>query len=237
MSRTMSTSTHNRWMIVMVLILVSAMAQMVSAVGEQTWYFTGTEASGPISSGNPDYNKIMTKEVEGENVVITLAPGERVWFYADQLAQCDVRFPKDKWSVTYWVKALNSGEAGQGCVYNRLCYIDSTGTPTTASSSNVYEAITNPQNIEEIEEGWFADNDVLAFTVPEGGRLAIEVLWGSEPLGNLEIHCNPSGEPVSKVTSPSTDPGYPVPELPTLILFSAGLLILAGYAYMGRRNK
>jgi hypothetical protein len=37
--------------------------------------------------------------------------------------------------------------------------------------------------------------------------------------------------------SSSADPVPPVPELSTLILFSAGLLILAGYAYMDRRNK
>jgi hypothetical protein len=223
-------------MIVIVLILVSATVQMVSATGEQTWYFTETEASDNISSSNPTYNMIMTKGAEGGNNVITLQPRERVWFYADHVAQCDVGFPEDKWSVAYWVKALNSSEAGEGCVYTRLCYIDSTGSFTMASNS-ASEAITTPQNIEEIVENWFADNNVLAFTVPEGGRLAIEVLWGSNPLGNLEIHCNPPDKPASKVTSPSTDPGYPVPELSTLVLFSAGLLILAGYAYMGRGNK
>lgn len=231
-------SMHNRWMIILVLMLVSAATvQMVSAAGEQTWYFTNTEASDNISSSNnPTYNMIMTKGAEGGGDVITLKPSERVWFYADQLAQCDVGFPEDKWSVAYWVKALNSSETGEGCVYTRLCYIDSTGSSTMASNSSS-EAITNPQNIEEIVENWFADHTVPAFTVPEGGRLAIEVYWGSSPLGDLEIHCNPPDKHASKVTSPSSDPAYPVPELSTIILFSAGLLILAGYAYMTRRNK
>ena len=221
----------------MVLIMVSATAQMVSAAGEQTWYFTDEDALEPHSSDSDiTHHKNMTKGVEGGDVTITLQPGKRVWLYADQLAQCDVGFPEDKWSVAYWVKALNSSEAGDGRVYTRLCYIDSAGNPTMASNS-VSEAIINPTNIEEIVEDRFTNGDVTAFTVPEGGRLAIEVYWGSSPLGNLEIHCNPPDKYASNVTSPSTDPGYPVPELPTIILVSAGLLILAGYAYMGKRSK
>jgi hypothetical protein len=177
MSRTMSTSTHDRWMIVMVLILVSATAQMVSATGEQTWYFTDEDALEPHPSDSDiTYHKNMTKGVEGGNVTITLQPGKRVWFYADQVAQCDVGFPEDKWSVAYWVKALNSSEAGDGRVYTRLCYIDSAGTHATVSSGGVSEAITTPQSIEEIVEGRFTNEDVPAFTVPEGGRLALKFI-------------------------------------------------------------
>ena len=32
-------------------------------------------------------------------------------------------------------------------------------------------------------------------------------------------------------------PGYPVPELPTAILFAVGLVVLAGYVYVGRRRR
>jgi hypothetical protein len=40
----------------------------------------------------------------------------------------------------------------------------------------------------------------------------------------------------TKLASPSTDPGYPVPELSSLILFSVGLLALAGYVVYRRRK-
>ena len=73
-----------------------------------------------------------------------------------------------------------------------------------------------------------------SFTIPEGGRFAIEVLWVSTAEGDLEIHCNPPGDLVSKVTSPTSDPGYPVPELPTIILFSAGLIALATFLVLKR---
>ena len=218
--------------ILVLAMVVLAMVQVVGAAPDsQTWCFTNTEASAPIYT-DANYNKIMTKGVEGGDDTITLAPGERVWFYADELAECDVGFPAGKWSVSYWVKALNESEAGKGTIYTRLCYVDSGGSYDRVQSRTA--AITNPENIEEINEEFVPD----AFTVPEGGRLAIEVYWGSSPLGNLEIHCNPSGEHASKATSPSSDPGYPVPELSTLILFSLGLLVLAGYVGLRRkRNK
>ena len=222
--------------ILVLAMVVLAMVQVVGAAPDsQTWCFTNTEASAPIYT-DANYNKIMTKGVEGGDDTITLAPGERVWFYADQVAQCEVGFPEDKWSVACWVKALHSGEAGEGRVYTRLCYVDSAGSSTMVSSS-ASEAITTPQSIEEIVEDWFTKNNVGSFTVPDGGRLAVEVYWGSSPLGNLEIHCNPSGERASKATSPSSDPGYPVPELSTLLLFFTGLLTLAGYVLLTKKRN
>ena len=206
----------------------------LSVPSQQTWYFTNNEASDPIYAG-ANYNKTMTKGAEGGNEKITLEPGERVWFYADQVAQCNVTFPAGKWNVVYWVKALNENEAGDGRVFTRIGYVDATGNGNLVSNSSS-EAITNPQHSEEIVEDWFKNNDVPSFTVPEGGRLAIEVYWGSSPLGSLEIHCNPLDKHSSQVTSPSSDPGYPIPELPTLILFSSGLLILAGYVVLKRKK-
>jgi len=71
----------------------------------------------------------------------------------------------------------------------------------------------------------------------KAGRFAIEVLWSSSAAGNLEIHCNPSDKHASNVTSPSSDPGYPVPELSTFILLSTGLIALAGYVLLTKRRK
>ena len=212
-------------------VVVLAMVQVVGAQGEQTWYFTNTEASAPIYSG-AEYNKIMTKGVEGGDVTITIAPGERVWLYADQVAVCDVTFPAGSWNIAYWVKALDSGKR----VTTRLHGIDSVGNRLSGpygykggnhniGSSGALEDVTHTLTPGE------------SFTIPEGGRFAIEVLWASGAAGNLEIHCNPSGKHASKITSSSSDPGYPVPELPTILLFSTGLITLAGYVLLTKRRK
>ncbi|CAD6491529.1 MAG: hypothetical protein ANIMEMIM_00159 [Candidatus Argoarchaeum ethanivorans] len=205
----------------------------LSVPSQQTWYFTNNEASAPIYT-DADYNKTMTKGAEGGNEKITLEPGQRVWFYANQVAQCNVTFPAGKWNVVYWVKALNASEAGGGYVYTRIGYVDATGNEHLVSSSSANEPITDPTNIEEIAEKTL--DSVDGFTVPKGGRLAIDVYWGHSPLGSLEIYCNPLDKHSSQVTSPSSDPGYPIPELPTLILFSAGLIIIAGYVVLKRRR-
>lgn len=215
-----------------VLVLVAT----ASASGQQTWNFTNNEISASTNCSDADYNVSMMKGLEGGDYTITLAKGERVWFYADQVAQCGVTFPDGKWNVSYWVKALNVSETGKGRVYTRIGYVDANGNGNLMSSSSS-EAITNPQNLEEIVEDWFKNNDVPSFTVPEGCRLAVEVFWGSSPLGSLEIHCNPSGKPSGNVTSPSSDPGYPIPELSTLMLLSLGLIALLGYVHLKKRDK
>ena len=58
---------------ILVLGMLVLVSQVVSATPDpQTWYFTGGDASAPTWSG-ADYNKIMTKGVEGGDVTITLA--------------------------------------------------------------------------------------------------------------------------------------------------------------------
>ena len=59
--------------------------------------------------------------------------------------------------------------------------------------------------------------------------------WDSDD-NSADFFIQDSPNPTNSTIS-SADPMPPVPELPTLILFSTGLLILAGYAYMTRRNK
>ena len=217
-------------------VVVLAMVQVVGANPDsQTWYFTNTEASVPIYAGSPtvDYQRVMTKGVKGGDTVITLAPGERVWFYADQLTQCNVGFPAGVWDTVCWVKALDSGDLGKR-VYIRLQGIDSEGNKISGSHGYAegWSTIKTLGGLEEISKALNPES----FTIPEGGRFAVEVLWSGE-VGELEIHFNPSGDPVSKTTSPSSDPGYPVPELPTVILFSTGLIALTGYILLTKRRK
>jgi hypothetical protein len=55
--------------------------------------------------------------------------------------------------------------------------------------------------------------------------------------GDLEIRCRPPERHASSVTSPSSDPGYPVPELPSGLLLGLGLLMLLGlYGLRGKRH-
>ena len=219
----------------LVMAVLAISVQVVGAADSQSWYFTNTDASAPVYSG-ADYNKIMTKGVEGDDVTITLVPEERVWFYADEVAQCDVTFPAGSWSVAYWINVTNSTDSDK-TITTRLHGINSTGfrlSGSTGYKTGTYKTQTSG-SLEEVVELLNPDE---GFIIPEGGRFAIEVLWASNAAGNLEIHCNPTDKHASNVTSPSSDPGYPVPELSTLVLLSVGLLTLAGYVtYDSSRGK
>ena len=205
----------------------------LSVQGQQMWYFSTDTVTGPTWDG-ATYNINMTKGVEGGDDKITLAKGERVWFYADQVAESNVSFPADTWNVSYWVKATNPGDSGKQ-ITTRLQGINSTGAKLSGSPyAQGHYNIKSPQNLEEVTESL---NPTGTFTIPEGGRFAIEVLWTGDATGNLEIYCNPSGKHASDVTSPSSDPGYPIPELPTILLFGVGLLVIAGYVELRRKRR
>jgi len=87
-------------------------------------------------------------------------------------------------------------------------------------------------------DGEFTGNDAdftisaSAFTVPKGQWLAFRVTNNADK--DFKIVTKDGS---SYVSSPETDPGYPVPELSTLVLFSTGLLALAGYIGYSRRKR
>jgi len=201
----------------------------LSVSKQQTWYFTNDTVTGPTWS-ETDYNRNMTKGKEGGDDKITLANGKRVWFYADQLAECNVSFPAGVWNVSYWVKTLDASESNTQ-LYTRLQVVTPEGEHTEIKGgSNLISYSENLQeNVESLDAG--------SFTVPKDGRFAIEVLWQSDANGSLEVYCNPPEGHSSLVTSPSSDPGYPIPELPTILLFSLGLLVIAGYVKRRRTGS
>ena len=71
-----------------------------------------------------------------------------------------------------------------------------------------------------------------SFTIPTGKYLAVKI---SSP-ATVTIFTTGDPNSATYVTSPQTEPGYPVPELPTIILMSTGLLALFGYVVYSRRN-
>ena len=159
----------------------------LSVPSQQTWYFSTNEASAPIYDG-ADYNKTMTKGIEGGmDTYISLPPGERVWFYPDQVADCNVSFPADTWNVSYWVNATDFADSDKQ-INTSLRGIDSTGAELSGSPyAEGYYDIKSQQNLEEVT-GFL---NPAGFTIPEGGRFAIEVLWAGDANGSLELYCNP----------------------------------------------
>ena len=71
------------------------------------------------------------------------------------------------------------------------------------------------------------------FTVPQNHCLALKLTVS----GTVYVSVNGVEPGSSYIRSPSVDPGYPYPELSTLVLLSFGLLALMGYVGLKRRNN
>ena len=73
-----------------------------------------------------------------------------------------------------------------------------------------------------------------AFTVPTGSYLTLRV---TNYFASNDIYVDTGGTDQSTLISPSSDPGYPVPELATILLSGAGLAALGGYIWLRRRRQ
>ena len=225
--------THNRRMIIiLVLMLVSATAvQMVSATGGQSWRLLGEDNKyeGTAATDGSDHliDCNMSKILNATRTSKVLNYTETMWWYAEYPAQCNLTFPAGGDWIVRIDHEHKSGWNWSADVYK----VASDGTATsfangTAPASNTESGVTTIPCNQGAEQ---------TFDISSGDRLALMIKHDNttqEVTTYFYI-----GTHLSNLTSPSSDPGYPVPELSTLILFSTGLLILAGYAYMTRRNK
>ncbi|GAJ12993.1 unnamed protein product, partial [marine sediment metagenome] len=74
--------------------------------------------------------------------------------------------------------------------------------------------------------------DAASFTVTNGKYLALRITNNSGSSYNVT-----TGLTWSYTDSPSSEPGYPVPELPTIILLSLGLAGLGIYYWLRKRPR
>ena len=228
-------STHNRWMmIILVLMIVSATAvQMVSAAGEQSWHLLDDVYTGTVASdGTYHYKDLFmnkTGNATGQYMVLPNVTEKTTWWYAEYPAQIDgVTFGED-----HWILNISHGPTESCTIWANMCKVnDSTGEVTYLANGSVSDLPTE-QRVTIITCCDVGETN-QTFNINE--RLALRIYHNRT--GTLQIHYYDATDgKCSNLTSPSSDPAYPVPELPTLVLFSAGLLILAGYAYMTRRNR
>ncbi len=72
------------------------------------------------------------------------------------------------------------------------------------------------------------DNATTKQDFSTGDWLAVRLSWDCAA-GALRIHYKAEAGSDSYIESPLSDPGYPIPELPTVILLGVGLLVISGY--------
>jgi hypothetical protein len=167
----------------------------------------------------------------GTTSSVSISDSSSVLWIANDVASTSVSFSAGSWSAT---------------IYG----IASTGLPpeSTTIAMGVWSGSGfTGHGSATLSEGSATSISCEAFSVPSGQWLAISITdSGSNGLVNPSIECgNPGTPPLnldatdqSIVSSPLSDPGYPVPELSTLVLMGSGLVVGVGMlAYSNKKKK
>ena len=179
--------------------------------GSQSWY---------LHNDSEMYKGDQTKP-QGN---ITINHSESHIWIADSPAQTDVTFPVNgnNWTgqITF-VSAPVDGDTFKVEIGNSSGGTDFTpGGPQATLTGNGSKTVLS------------FETTAAAFTVPAGKYLALN-LTNENTSYDYKVQ---TGMAWSYVSSPGTDPGYPVPEWSTLTLVSVGLLVLTGYLWLRKKK-
>jgi len=183
---------------------------------DQTWYLSNFTSGGEF---------VMYREDTGKgSSTVTINEGAQEHWIADEASSGGVTFPAGNWHVALTLNAAPStgntfkGHLGtyNGSAYSEQHWWNFTGADDTRT---FFQRSFNPDSFT------VSNGDYLAFwitNVDDGGISENLVVKG--------------GFSNSVVISPTGDPGYPVPELPTAALMGIGLAVLGGYLWVRRRR-
>jgi hypothetical protein len=148
---------------------------------------------------------------------------------ADQIALANVTFPNDAWAIRLatdsdWRQFMNA----------QIGYWDGSNfTPLPVSTQfNGYDPTNFIAEIEFVPAGGqtIPANTYLAFRIINTDQVSHDIYTG------LQIPPDDGDYYYSCVTSPQSDPGYPLPELAAGILLGAGVLGVGGFMLIRRRK-
>jgi len=208
--------------IVMLLVAVAVPFIASAAPGTQVWYLNDTTFSGKyvMDKGSPS---AASPNEAGDYVRIS-AWSTAYWF-ADEAAQCAVGFPAGTWDGQLWF--MSAPPVGTNKIKVHVGYYD-----TTFHSQGYQEF--SPDGSQTL---FVMNISAGAFTVPNTKWLMIQVENKYTTGEGHNIDLDTGGSSQSNFTSPGSDPGYPIPELPTIVLLATGLVCVAGYFGFKRRKQ
>ena len=177
--------------VLLVAALVVGLTGVVLAASVQTWCLNDTTSTA---------GRVMDR-MAGDYTysVVAVADNSSVIWIADEAAEIDVGFCADNWLTDIYFESAPSGSmtvyigSSTGAAAN---FTSAGSTSFTASSVRHQPAIS--ASVFTVSTG-----DYLAFKLDNNTGSEVKVVTG--------------GFPQSRISGPPCDPGYPVPELSTII--------------------
>lgn len=210
---------RNVLVILLVAALLSSMVCMASA-SSQTWYLTETD---PGVTG-AQYTMYKDSGVGTEFVGVS-AGHFKVWV-ADESVSANQIDMGGQWDVAirFWV-----GDTSD--VKLKVEIGDLSGETFTPAD-------LDEQVISGGSYRWWNSTAIwpASLEISNGEYLAIKVTNTGSTKAWIDPRAYPTNSP-SRIISPSSDPGYPVPELSTIVLTSLGMLLLGGFVVYSRRRN
>ena len=181
------------------------------SLSSQRWYLSSTAGSWVMYKG--DHTKTA-------GTVPVADDGSETWI-ADEATTVDVGFPAGTWTghITFDATSLDTTV--------RVWVGKWDGSIFTPSAADEYADVSGSSDFSF---------SASPFTVPETKWLALKIEDYDAVVDTDTVVVSVGGNN-SYLTSPSSDPGYPIPELPTIILIGAGLACLGGYIIFMRRRR
>lgn len=211
-------ATRPRWftghILVFMAVALFLVAMISAASAEQTWYLSSTQSSGGTYYMYDTWGHYGYIEIP--------ANGETIWITKD-CAHHAITFNKGDWTL------IVRGESGSSNEFNATIgtYAGDGFTPITQTLLGCYSGSGDCET--------FYLNDSDGFTVSKGDYLALQIVNTADNALTIACICEEDGVG-SSVASPAGSPGYPYPELSTVVLFGIGLLTLVGYVGYRRRT-
>ncbi len=208
----------------------------LSAPG-QVWYLTseGKPEGAPKANDNRTHVKdnLMNKGSRtGSGKYFDLNYTEVAWFYANTGAANNLSFGEHAWKAHIRTEKIDGDEIGHNLTVE-ICRLEhGTGNITVLASNTT--RLNETSDTKHLWNLTCEDNESTTQSFNTGDWLAVRLSWDC-PTDELRIFYGAEAGNDSYIESPSSDPGYPVPEMSTLLLFATGLTALAMVWFWRRR--